>query len=83
MKAAVLHFKNQNLVNIPEALNLYNTSLVTQAKSLDTHKYIVANVASQDRCTEFKGTDRFDERDMTRKRVITYTRMATWSPTEG
>jgi hypothetical protein len=53
---AVLHFKAKDHVNLSEALDLYSISSVQLGqKKIQTHKCVVAKMASEDRCTEIKG----------------------------
>jgi hypothetical protein len=56
MKTSVLHFKKE-LLNIPEILYLHNISSVQlRQKKIQTHKCIVAKMASEECCTEIKDT---------------------------
>jgi hypothetical protein len=83
MKPAVLHFKKKDLVNIPEVLNLCNIHRYCSGKK-SGHSQMSSSQDGQWRLL-YRGQGRcnkFGERGMIWKRIIAYTRMATWSPPE-
>ena len=55
-KTAVLHFNKKEPLHIPEVLYLCDISSVQlrQKRNPDSHKCVVAKMASEDRCTEIK-----------------------------